>query len=56
MFTLPLVPAGTTAEFAMIMPGTSFKVDATGCGCPVGQIVRKYKGAPPGGATVTFSE
>ena len=38
--TAPFVPAPMMAALALIRPSTEFKVETTGCGCPVGQMVR----------------
>src|SRR5580693_9413841 len=50
----PLVPAGTIAAFATIVPSESFRVETFGIGWPVGQVVRFPSG--PGGITVKFNE
>jgi len=46
-FTAPPTPAGTIAAFATTVPRNEFRVETTGCGTPVGQIV-KYANAPEG--------
>jgi hypothetical protein len=51
----PLVPAGTTAEFEVISPALSFKVEAFGCGLPVSQAVSQ-RIIVPLGMTAMFSE
>src|SRR5436305_515149 len=50
----PPVPAGTIAALDFTRPSTEFRVDATGCGLPVGHRVRKPSG--PVGTAATFRE
>src|SRR5690242_2584970 len=51
--TFPSVPACTITALAFVRP-SEFSVETTGCGSPVGQIVR-YPSFESG-TTVTFSE
>ena len=50
----PLVPAGTMAALATIVPSKEFRVETRGREAPVGQVVRYCSG--PEGTTVMFSE
>src|SRR5579863_2006222 len=52
--TAPFVPAGTIAALASTVPSSEFRVDTTGCVCPVGQVVRYPSN--PCGTTVIFNE
>src|SRR5208283_5966959 len=36
----PLVPAGTIAAFATTLPSNEFRVETSGCACPVGHVLR----------------
>src|SRR5271157_3297791 len=48
------MPAPTTTALALVRPSNEFKVEAKGCGCPLGQMVRNPRA--PCGTTVTLSE
>src|SRR5260370_28887585 len=52
--TAPPVPAGTMAALALMRPSSEFSVEARGCGCPLGHMVRYPR--DPWGTTVTFRE
>src|SRR5260370_1375616 len=52
--TAPPVPAGTMAALALMRPSNEFSVEARGCGCPLGHMVRYPR--DPWGTTVTFRE
>src|SRR5450759_5000173 len=51
----PLSPAGTTAEFDVIRPALSFKVEEFGCVAPVSHAV-SHRMVVPNGTTAMFSE
>ena len=53
-FIEPLVPAGTTAAFATVVPVGEFNVETFGIVFPVGQVLR-YPNEPCG-TTVKFNE
>src|SRR5208283_5043101 len=36
----PSVPAGTIAAFATTLPSNEFRVETSGCACPVGHVLR----------------
>src|SRR5882672_7043187 len=52
--TSPFVPACTIAAFATTVPVGAFSVEATGCVCPAGHVVKKPR--PPCGTAVKFRE
>src|SRR6267378_5024499 len=52
--TSPTVPAGMIAAAALTRPSVELRVEARGCGCPQGYIVRNP--SVPWGTTVTLRE
>ena len=52
--TPPPDPAGTMAALAAMVPVGSFSVETSGCGRPVGQVVRNPN--VPEGTAVKLSE
>ena len=52
--TAPPLEVGRMTAFDTTVASVEFSVDTTGCGVPVGHIVRKASGAA--GTTVTFNE
>jgi hypothetical protein len=52
--TAPFVPADTMAALAVTAPVGAFRVETSGCGCPVGHVVRNLRA--PLGTEVKFRE